>query len=46
VEERCDRAALLVGGRIVSIGAAKDVVRDYRDLLGQNRTPLTPYVDA
>jgi len=46
VEERCDRAALLVGGRIAAIGAAKEVVRQYRDLLGQDRTPLTPYVDA
>jgi len=46
VEERCDRAALLVGGRIVSIGAAKDVVRNYRELLGQARAPLAPYVDA
>jgi ABC-2 type transport system ATP-binding protein/lipopolysaccharide transport system ATP-binding protein len=46
VEDRCDRAALLVDGRIAAIGAAKDVVRRYRELLGQDRTPLAPYVDA
>ncbi len=29
VEERCDRAALLVDGRIAAIGPAKEVVRHY-----------------
>jgi homopolymeric O-antigen transport system ATP-binding protein len=33
VEESCDRAALLVGGRVVAVGAPKDVVQCYRDLL-------------
>jgi ABC-type polysaccharide/polyol phosphate transport system ATPase subunit len=37
VEERCDRAALLVAGRIAAIGAAKEVVRHYRELLGRER---------
>jgi len=34
VEETCDRAALMVRGRVVAIGAAKEVVRRYRKLLG------------
>ena len=33
VEERCDRAALIVGGRVKALGAGKDVVRCCRDLL-------------
>jgi homopolymeric O-antigen transport system ATP-binding protein len=34
VEETCDRAALMVRGRVVAVGAAKEVVRRYRKLLG------------
>ena len=34
VEDRCDRAALLVAGRIAAIGAAKEVVRSYEAFLG------------
>ena len=33
VEERCDRAALLVDGRIAAIGPAKEVVRSYEALV-------------
>jgi ABC-type polysaccharide/polyol phosphate transport system ATPase subunit len=35
VEERCDRAALLVEGRVAAIGEAKDVVRHYQELIAQ-----------
>jgi ABC-type polysaccharide/polyol phosphate transport system ATPase subunit len=35
VEERCDRAALLVDGRVAAIGAAKDVVEQYQELIAQ-----------
>jgi ABC-type polysaccharide/polyol phosphate transport system ATPase subunit len=35
VEERCDRAALLVDGRIAAIGAAKEVVGRYQELIAQ-----------
>lgn len=35
VEETCDRAALMVRGKMVAVGAAKEVVRRYRKLLGQ-----------
>jgi len=34
VEDTCDRAALLVQGRVAAIGAAKDVVHHYRTLAG------------
>lgn len=34
VEETCDRAALLVRGQLVAVGAAKEVVGRYRKLLG------------
>ena len=34
VEERCDRAALLVNGRIAALGPAKEVAREYRDMVG------------
>lgn len=33
VEEVCDRAALLIGGKIVALGAPKEVVQCYRDRL-------------
>ena len=33
VEERCDRAVLLVEGRIAAIGPAKEVVRSYEALV-------------
>ena len=46
VVDRCDRAALLVDGRVAAIGAAKDVVRDYADLIGRERAPLASRVDA
>jgi ABC-2 type transport system ATP-binding protein len=42
VEERCDRAALLVQGRITAISAAKEVVRQYRELYGRETTPHAP----
>jgi ABC-2 type transport system ATP-binding protein len=35
VEERCDRAALLVDGRVAAIGAAKEVVGRYQELIAQ-----------
>jgi ABC-type polysaccharide/polyol phosphate transport system ATPase subunit len=35
VEETCDRAALMVRGRMIAVGAAKEVVRRYRQMLGQ-----------
>jgi ABC-type polysaccharide/polyol phosphate transport system ATPase subunit len=35
VRERCDRAALLVGGRLQAVGAAKDVVGAYLDAVGR-----------
>jgi ABC-2 type transport system ATP-binding protein/lipopolysaccharide transport system ATP-binding protein len=33
IEETCDRVALLVEGRVVALGEAKEVVRCYRDLV-------------
>ena len=44
VEERCDRAALLVEGRIVAIGAPRDVVREYRRL-GRGSVSAAPVMD-
>jgi ABC-type polysaccharide/polyol phosphate transport system ATPase subunit len=35
VEETCDRAALMVRGQMVAVGAAKEVVQRYHTLLGQ-----------
>jgi ABC-2 type transport system ATP-binding protein/lipopolysaccharide transport system ATP-binding protein len=35
VEERCDRAALIVEGRVAALGAGKEVVGYYRDLLAR-----------
>jgi ABC-type polysaccharide/polyol phosphate transport system ATPase subunit len=35
IEETCDRAALLVEGRAVALGEAKEVVRCYRDLVAR-----------
>jgi homopolymeric O-antigen transport system ATP-binding protein len=35
VEERCDRAALLVDGRIAALGAVKEVVGRYQELIAQ-----------
>jgi ABC-type polysaccharide/polyol phosphate transport system ATPase subunit len=46
VEERCDRAALLVEGRVVALGAPKDVVREYREMFGRQSRTLAPSVDA
>jgi ABC-type polysaccharide/polyol phosphate transport system ATPase subunit len=46
VEDRCDRAALLVDGRITAMGAAKEVVRQYRELIGRERTPVASRVDT
>jgi ABC-type polysaccharide/polyol phosphate transport system ATPase subunit len=40
VEERCDRAALLVAGQVAAVGAAKDVVRQYRESYGREGTSL------
>lgn len=34
VEETCHRAALLMQGRVAAVGAAKEVVRRYRTLVG------------
>jgi homopolymeric O-antigen transport system ATP-binding protein len=31
VEQRCDRAALLLNGRVAALGSAKDVTREYRE---------------
>jgi ABC-type polysaccharide/polyol phosphate transport system ATPase subunit len=46
VEERCDRAAVLVEGRVVAIGASKDVVREYRETFGRGSRPLASRFDA
>jgi ABC-2 type transport system ATP-binding protein/lipopolysaccharide transport system ATP-binding protein len=46
VEERCDRAALLVEGRVVAVGASKDVVREYREMSRGESRPMAPSVDA
>ena len=35
VEESCDRAALLVNGRVAALGAAKEVTRRYRDIVNE-----------
>jgi lipopolysaccharide transport system ATP-binding protein len=35
VEETCDRAALLMNGRVVALGSAKEVTRRYRDLVAR-----------
>ncbi len=35
VEQRCDRAALLVNGRVAALGSAKEVARQYRDLVAR-----------
>jgi ABC-type polysaccharide/polyol phosphate transport system ATPase subunit len=35
VEERCDRAALLLGGRLVAVGSPKDVTRRYYETLAE-----------
>jgi homopolymeric O-antigen transport system ATP-binding protein len=35
VEQTCDRAALLVNGRVVAVGGAKDVTKQYRGLVTQ-----------
>jgi len=41
VEERCDRAALIVEGRVATLGAGKEVVRYYRDLLAREGSGLS-----
>jgi ABC-type polysaccharide/polyol phosphate transport system ATPase subunit len=41
VEERCDRAALLVAGQVTAVGAAKDVVRQYREIYGREAGSLS-----
>jgi ABC-type polysaccharide/polyol phosphate transport system ATPase subunit len=46
VEERCDRAALIVEGRVVAVGAPKDVVREYREMSSHESRPMAPSVDA
>jgi ABC-type polysaccharide/polyol phosphate transport system ATPase subunit len=46
VEERCDRAALLIDGRIAAIGAAKEVVQHYRDVLGGAGMGLASHFDV
>ena len=46
VEEQCDRAALLVGGRVVAVGASKDVVREYREMFGRDSRSLASPADA
>ena len=35
VEATCDRAALLVNGRVAALGAAKEVTRRYRELVAE-----------
>ena len=44
VEDRCDRAALLIDGQVAAIGPSKEVVRQYRDL-GRAGMPLAPQYD-
>ena len=34
VEQACDRALLLMNGRVTAVGSAKDVTRRYRELVG------------
>ena len=46
VEERCDRAALLVEGRVVAVGPPKDVVREYQEMSGRGSPSLASAVDA
>ena len=46
VEERCDRAALLVEGRVVALGAPKDVVREYREMFAREPRSLASRIDA
>jgi ABC-type polysaccharide/polyol phosphate transport system ATPase subunit len=46
VEERCDRAALLMEGRIVALGAPREVVRQYRELLGLETRTLAARLDC
>ena len=46
VEERCDRAALLMEGRIVALGAPKEVVRQYRELYARESSSFASRVDA
>jgi ABC-type polysaccharide/polyol phosphate transport system ATPase subunit len=43
VEEHCDRAMLLVDGRVAALGGAKDVVRAYRDYLRERE--LIPRIE-
>jgi ABC-type polysaccharide/polyol phosphate transport system ATPase subunit len=45
VEERCDRAALLMEGRIVALGSPREVVRQYRELLGPEARTLAARLD-
>jgi ABC-type polysaccharide/polyol phosphate transport system ATPase subunit len=33
VESMCDRAALLIGGRLIAVGAPKEIIRRYHDAL-------------
>jgi ABC-2 type transport system ATP-binding protein len=46
VEEQCDRAALLVEGRVVAVGASKDVVREYRAMFERDSRSLASPADA
>ncbi len=46
VEETCDRAALLVEGRAVALGAAKEVVRCYRDLVAREGSGSSPGING
>jgi ABC-type polysaccharide/polyol phosphate transport system ATPase subunit len=46
VEERCDRAALIVEGRVAALGAGKEVVRCYRDWLACQGSGASPGVGA
>jgi ABC-type polysaccharide/polyol phosphate transport system ATPase subunit len=41
VEQRCDRAALIVEGRVAALGTGKEVVRSYRDLLADEGSGLS-----
>jgi len=44
VEERCDRAMLLVHGHVAALGRAKDVVRAYREYLREQ--DLIPRIET
>jgi ABC-type polysaccharide/polyol phosphate transport system ATPase subunit len=46
IEETCNRAALLVDGRAVALGGAKEVVRCYRDLVAREGSASSPGING